>query len=88
MIRHVQNGKKRKKYRKIKAEISYTEAKRQMDIFNSVKTNYAQAAATTKSVVKTVNVETQTEMTWPEGTKQPKKCAVENQTTKVNKTSG
>ena len=34
-----------------------------------------------------MNVETQTEMTWPEGTKQPKKCAVEKQTTKVNKTS-
>ena len=26
-------------------------------------------------------------MTWPEGTKQPKKCAVEKQTTKVTKTS-
>ena len=26
-------------------------------------------------------------MTWPEGTKQPKKCAVETQTTKVTKTS-
>ena len=58
-----------------------------MDIFNSVKTTYAQAAAATKPVVKTVNVETQTEMTWPEGTKQPKKCAVEKQINKVNKTS-
>ena len=54
--------------------------KEQMDIFNifnSVKSTYAQAAAATKPVVKTVNVETQTEMTWPEGTKQPKKCTVE-----------
>ena len=52
-----------------------------------MKTTYAQAAAATKPVVKTVNVETQTEMTWPEGTKQPKKCAVEKQTNKVTKTS-
>ena len=48
---------------------------------------YAQAAAATKPVVKTVNVETQTGMTWPEGTKQPKKCTVEKQINKVNKTS-
>ena len=27
-----------------------------------------------------------TEMTWPEGTKEPKKCAVEKQTPEVNKT--
>ena len=67
--------------------ISYTEAKKQMDIFNSVKIMYAQGAATTKPVVKTVKVETQTEMTWPEGTKQPKKCTVEKQINKVNKTS-
>ena len=52
-----------------------------MDIFNSVKTTYAQATAATK----TGNIETQTEMTWPESTKQPKKCAVEKQTTKVKK---
>ena len=58
-----------------------------MDIFNSVKTTYAQAAAATKPVVKTASVETQTEMTWPDGSKQPKKCAVEKQTTKVTKTS-
>ena len=58
-----------------------------MDIFNSVKTTYAQVAAATKPVVKTVTVETQTEMTWPDGAKQPKKCAVEKQTTKVTKTS-
>ena len=58
-----------------------------MDIFNSVKSTYAQAAAATKPVVKTATIATQTEMTWPEGTKQPKKCAVEKQTTKVNKTS-
>ena len=38
-------------------------------------------------MVKTANVETQTEMTWPEGTKQPKKYAVEKQTSKVTKTS-
>ena len=44
-------------------------------------------AAVTKPVVKTANLETQTEMTWPDGAKQPKKCAVEKQTTKVNKTS-
>ena len=56
-----------------------------MNIFNSVKTTYAQVAAATKPTVKTV--ETQTEMTWPDGAKQPKKCAVEKQTTKVTKTS-
>ena len=77
---------RREEIQKIKAErgISYTEAKRQMDRFNSVKTTYTQVAAATKSVVKMVNIE----MTWPEGTKQPKNCGVENQTTKVNKTSG
>ena len=58
-----------------------------MDIFNFVKTTYAQLAAATKPVVKTVTVEAQTEMTWPDSLKQPKKCAVEKQTTKVNKTS-
>ena len=54
--------KEEKEIQRIKTErgISYTEAKRQMDIFNSVKTTYAQAAAATKPVVKTVNVETQT----------------------------
>ena len=50
-------------------------------------TTYAQVAAATKPVVKTVSVETQTEMTWPDGSKQPKKCAVEKQTTKAIKTS-
>ena len=81
--------KEEKEIQRIKAErgISYTDAKKQMDIFNSVKTTYAQAAAATKPVVKTMNVETQTEMTWPEGIKQPKKCAVEKQTIKVTKTS-
>ena len=81
--------KEKKEIQRIKAErgISNTDAKKQMDIFNSVKTTYAQAAAATKPVVKTVNVETQTEMTWPEGTKQPKKCAVEKQIIKGNKTS-
>ena len=58
-----------------------------MDIFNSVKTTYAQAAAATKPVVKTATVETQTEMTWPDGSKQPKTCAVEKQTSKMTKTS-
>ena len=79
--------KEEKEIQRIKTErgISYIEAKKQMDIFNSVKTTYAQAAAATKPVVKTATVETQT--TWPEGTKQPKKCAVEKQTTKVTKTS-
>ena len=72
---------------KTEREISYTEAKKQMDIFNSVKTKYAQAAAATKPVVETANIERQTEMPWPEGTKQPKKGAIEKQKTKVNKTS-
>ena len=67
--------------------ISYTEAKKQIDIFNSVKSTYAQAAAATKPVGKTATLETQTEMTWPVGTKQPKKYAVENQTNKVTNTS-
>ena len=76
--------KQEKEIQRIRAErgISYIEAKKQMDIFNCVKTTYAQAAAATKPVVKTATVETQTEMTWPEGTKQPKKYAVEKQTTK------
>ena len=52
-----------------------------------MKTTYAQATAVTKPVVKTVNIETQTKKTWPESTKQPKKCAVEKQITKVKKTS-
>ena len=83
------NWKEEKEIQRIKTErgISYIEAKKQMDIFNSVKTTYAQAAAATKPVVKTATVETQTEMTWPEGTKQPKKYAVEKQTNKVTKTS-
>ena len=58
-----------------------------IDIFDSVKTTNAQAAAATKSVVKTVTAETQTEMTSPDSSKQSKKCAVEKQTTKVTKTS-
>ena len=52
-----------------------------------MKTTYAQAAAATKPVVKTATVEMQTEMTWPDGSKQPKKCAIEKQTIKVTKTS-
>ena len=36
-------------------------------------------------MVKTATVEMQTEMTWPDGSKQPKKC--EKQTIKVTKTS-
>ena len=65
-----------KEIQRIKAErgISYTEAKRQMDIFISVKTAYAKMAAATKPVVKSVTVETQTEITWQDGSKQPKKC--------------
>ena len=39
----------------------------------SAKTTYAQASAATKPVVKTVTVETQTEMTRLDGSKQPKK---------------
>ena len=71
--------KEEKDIQRIKAErgISYTEAKKQIDIFNSIKTTYSQAAAATKPVVKTANAETYTEMTWPEETKQPKKYAVE-----------
>ena len=87
MIKNVQKWKQENEIQRIKAErgISYTEAKKQMDIFNSVKTTYAQAAAATKPTVKTV--ERRTEMTWPDGAKQPKKCAVEKQTTKATKTS-
>ena len=58
-----------------------------MDIFNYVKATYAQVAVATKPTVKTVTLETQTEITWPDGAKQPKKCAVEKQTTKVTKIS-
>ena len=70
--------KEEKEIQRIKTErgILYIEAKKQMDIFNSVKTTYAQAAAATKPVVKTV--ETQIEMTWPEGTKQPKSMQLKN----------
>ena len=92
---HVSNDKtcpkwkEEKEIQRIKAKrgISFSEAKKQMDIFNSVKTTYAQAAAATKPVVKTATVETQTEMTWPDGSKQPKKCAVEIQITEVTKMS-
>ena len=79
--------KEEKETQRIKAErgISYTEAKKQMALFNSVRTTYAQAAAATKPTVKTVTVETQTELTWPDGAKEPKKCAVQKQTTKVTK---
>ena len=57
--------KEEKEIQRIKAEraISYTEAKKQMDIFNSVKTTCTQAVAATKPVVKTATVETLTEMT-------------------------
>ena len=80
--------KEEKDIQRIKEEsgISYTEAKKQMDIFNCVKTTNAQAAAATKFCGETATVETQTEMTWPDGSKKPKKCAVEKQTTKVIKT--
>ena len=84
--KHASNDKewKEKEIQRLKAErwISNIEDKKQMDIFNPVKTTYAQTAAATKPVVKTVTVETQTEMTWPDCAKQPKKCAVEKQTTK------
>ena len=49
-----------------------------MDIFNSVKTSYAQAAAATKPVVKTATVEMQTEMTWPDGSNNPKSVQLKN----------
>ena len=63
--------KEEKDIQTIKAErgISYTEAKKQIDIFNSVKTTHPQAAAATKPVVKTATVKTQTEMTWPNNPK-------------------
>ena len=72
--------KEEKEIQRIKAErgISYTEAKKQMHIFNSVKTTYAQAAAATKPVVKMETVETQTEMTWPDDSKQPKSVQLKN----------
>ena len=55
-----------------------------MDILTLVKTTNA-LAATTKAVLKTATEETQTEMTWPNCSKQLKKCTVDRQTTKVNK---
>ena len=81
--------KEEKEIQRTKAErgISYIEAKKQMDIFNSMKTTYAQAPAVTKPTVKTVTVETLIEMTWSDGAKESKKCAVAKQTTKVTKIS-
>ena len=49
-----------------------------MDIFNSLKTTFAQASSATKPVVKMVTVETQTEMIWPDGFKQPKNVQLKN----------
>ena len=51
--------KEEKEIQRIKEErgILYTEAKKQMDIFNSGKSTYAQAAAATKPVVRTATVE-------------------------------
>ena len=74
MIKNVQNGKKKRKFKELRQKEGFHI---QMDLFNSVKSTYAQVAAATKPVVKTATIETQTEMTWPEGTKQPKKYAVE-----------
>ena len=84
IIQTLKNGNSKNKSRK---RDFIHRSQKTMDIFNSVKTTFARAAAATKPVVKTVTVETQTEMTWPDGTKQPQKCAVEKQTTKVTKTS-
>ena len=67
MIKHVQNGEMEIQRIKPKRGISYTEAKKQMDIFNSVKTMYSQAASATKPTVETATVETHTEMTGPNG---------------------
>ena len=63
--------KEEKEIQRIKVErgILYIEAKKQMGIFNSVKSSYGQMAAATKPVVKTSTIATQTDMTWPEGTK-------------------
>ena len=75
----------------IKAErgISHTEAK--IEIFNSVKATYAQAAAPTKSTIKTVSVETQKDITWPNEANKPQKCPVDtlntNKATKTNTSS-
>ena len=79
--------KEEKEIQRIKAErgISYTEAKKQIEIFNSVKTTYAQAAAPTKPTIKTVSVETQTDVTWPNNVTKPQKCPVDKQT--INKTT-
>ena len=81
--------KEEKEIQRIKTErgISYTEAKKQIEIFNSAKTSYAQAAAAAKPTVKTTTVQTQTDMTWPENLKQPKKLAVEKQPPKVSSAS-
>ena len=65
-------------------EISNEEAKKQMDIFNSVKSTYDHAAAAAIPVVKTVNVERQIGNDLARRHKTTKQCAVEKQTTKVN----
>ena len=74
----IERGKGNPKNPKTERGITYTEAKKQMDILNSVNTTYAQAAAATKPVVKTATVETQTEMTWPDSSKQPKNVKLKN----------
>ena len=85
--------KEEKEIQRIKTErgISYTEAKKQLEIFNSVKTTYAQAAAAPKTSVKTVSVETQTDITWPNEANKPQKCPVDklnaNKATKTNTSS-
>ena len=58
-----------------------------MDMFNSLKSTYAQAAAATKPVVKTATVETKNRNDLARRHKTTKKYAVEKQTTKVTKTS-
>ena len=45
------------------------------------KNNVCPSRYSNQTVVKTATVEMQTEITWPNGLKQPKKCAVEEQTT-------
>ena len=54
MTKHVQNGKRKRKFKESRQKGEFHTQMKQMDIFNSVKTLYAQAAAATKRVVKTV----------------------------------
>ena len=72
--------KEEKEIQRIKAErgILYTEANKRMDIFNYVKSTYAQTSTVIKPAKKTFIVETQMEMTWPEGIREPKSVQLRN----------